>query len=335
MSFEQILSDIEQRRFKPVYLLSGEQTYYIDEITKALETMVLDEAERDFNQTVIYGRDTDPKTIISYAKRFPMMAEYQVVIVKEAQDIKDITELEPYIKSPLESTILVIAYKYKKVDKRTTFVKSVKKSGVFFESPQVRDYQIPDWITAYLKKKEYSIMPRESALLADHLGNNLSKIVNELNKLCINISAGNTISADDIEKNIGISKEFNIFEYQNALGERNKAKATQIANYFASNEKDSPLPMITAVLFGYFLKIGLYHELQDKSKHSVASALSINPFFVRDYEKACKNYSRKGVARVISLLREYDLKSKGIGVGAATTGGELMRELNFRILAQA
>lgn len=331
MTFEQIIGDLEKRIFKPIYVLTGEQAYYIDEITAMIENTVLDEAERDFNQTIVYGRDTDVKSIISYAKRFPMMAQHQVVIVKEAQDIKNIADLEPYIKSPLDSTVLVIAHKYKKVDKRTSFAKAVSKNGIFFESPQVRDYQIPKWIAEYIGKKGYKIGPRECALLADHLGSNLSKIVNELNKLCINIPAKETITAIHIEENIGISKEYNIFEYQNALGQKNKEKATRIANFFAANEKDSPMPMITAVLFGYFLKIGLYHELQDKSKGSVAQALKVNPFFVKDYETAARYYSKKSVARVISMLREYDLRSKGIG---SNPGGELMKEMNYRILAQ-
>ncbi len=333
MSFEQIISDLDKRIFKPVYLLTGEQAYYIDEITSVIENTALEESERDFNQTIIYGRDTDAKSIVSYAKRFPMMSQYQVVIVKEAQDVKDIAALETYLKSPLESTILVLAYKYKKVDKRTTFAKTVSKAGVFFESPQVRDYQVPSWIESYLRNKGYKIGPRESALLADHLGSNLSKIVNELNKLCINIPPKQTVTAAHIEENIGISKEHNIFEYQNALGHKNKEKATRIANYFAANEKDSPMPMITAVLFGFFLKIGLYHELNDKSKNSVAQALKVHPFFVKDYERAAQYYSKRSVARVIGILREYELKSKGMGIGT-NIGGELMHEMNYRILAQ-
>jgi len=331
MSFDDILIALQARDFKPVYFLTGEQAYYIDEIAAFMEHNVLDEAQKDFNQTILYGRDTDPQTIISYAKRFPMMAPYQVLIIKEAQDIKSIEALEPYIKSPLDSTLLVICYKYKKLDKRTSFYKALLKTGVFFESPQVRDYQVPAWITNYLAKRGYKIGLRESALLADYLGNNLNKIANELNKLLINIPQETQITFRHIEDNIGISKEYNVFEYQNALGVKDKVKATRIANYFASNEKDAPLPMLTAILFSYFIKIGIYHELADKSKDNVARMLKINPFFVRDYETAAKHYSRKSVARIVSVLREYDMKGKGMG-NATTPGGELVREMNYKIL---
>lgn len=333
MDFDKIMSSLEKREFAPVYFLSGEQTYYIDEITSQIENGVLDDAERDFNQTVVYGRDVNSRAIISYAKRYPMMSEYQVVIVKEAQDVKDIMELEPYIKSPLQSTILVLCYKYKSLDKRKGFAKAISKHGVLFEAPAVRDYQVPTWISGYLKKHGYSAGPRECALLADHLGNNLSKVVNELKKLFINIPQGTTITPDHIEENIGISKEYNVFEYQTALSLKDRARATRISNFFAANEKDHPLPMITAVVFSYFLKIGLYHELQDKSKHSVAKALKVNPFFVKDYEQAAKVYSKRAVARTIGILHEYDIRSKGMG-NVGVSGSELIREMTYRILAQ-
>jgi len=331
MNFDQIISSLEKKQYKPVYFLTGEQAYYIDEISNYIENNVLDESEKDFNQTIVYGRDTNEHTIISSAKRFPMMAQYQVLIVKEAQDLKHIEELESYIKSPLDSTILVLCYKYKKIDKRKAFYKAVSKYGEFFESEVVREYQVPAWIAGYLKKKQYTIGPRECALLSDHLGNNLSKIVNELEKLSINVPVGSTITAHHIEENIGISKDYNIFELQDALGQKKIEKATRIINYFASNTKDYPVPMVTAILFTYFMKVGIFHEIVDKSKNNVASTLGINPFFVKDFEKAAQYYSRKSVARVISLLREYDLKSKGVD-NASTSQGELLRELIYKIL---
>jgi len=192
---------------------------------------------------------------------------------------------------------------------------------------------VPTWISGYLQKNGYSAGPRECALLADHLGNNLSKVVNELKKLFINIPKGTVITPDHIEENIGISKEYNVFEYQTALSFKDRAKATRISNFFAANEKEHPMPMITAVLFSYFLKIGLYHELKDKSKHSVAKALHVNPFFVKDYERAASFYSKRAVARTIGILHEYDIRSKGMG-NAGTSGSELIREMTYRILAQ-
>ncbi|PID93663.1 MAG: DNA polymerase III subunit delta [Bacteroidetes bacterium] len=333
MTFEKIIANLEKRVYHPIYFLTGEQTYYIDEIVGMIEDTVLQEAERDFNQTVLYGRDTDVKQIISLAKRFPLMASHQLIIIKEAQDIKQIAGLEPYVKSPLLSTILVMTYKYKKLDRRTSFAKAIARNGVFFEAPQMRDYQMPQWISEYIRKRGFKIGPRECALLADHLGNQLGKVVNELNKLFINVPEKGTITATHIEEHIGISKEYNVFEYQNALGQRDKMKAGRIAHYFSVNEKEMPVPKITAILFNYFTKVGLYHELKNKSKDVVARALKVNPFFVKDYEMAARHYSRKSVARVIALLREYDLKSKGIG-NVSNPGGELIRELNYRILAQ-
>lgn len=331
MNFDQIISSLEKKQYKPVYFLTGEQAYYIDEISNYIENNVLDESEKDFNQTIVYGRDTNEHTIISSAKRFPMMSQYQVIIVKEAQDLKQIEELESYIKAPLDSTILVLCYKYKKIDKRKGFYKAVSKYGEFFESEAVREYQVPAWIAGYLKKKQYTIGPRECALLSDHLGNNLSKIVNELEKLSINVPVGSTITAHHIEENIGISKDYNIFELQDALGQKKIEKATRIINHFASNTREYPVPMVTAILFTYFMKVGVYHEIVDKSKNNVASTLGINPFFVKDFEKAAKYYSRRSVARVVSLLREYDLKSKGVN-NNSTSQGELLRELNYKIL---
>jgi len=331
MTFEQILSDLKNKIYYPVYFLGGEESYYIDTISDFIEKNVLEEAERDFNQTIIYGRDTNPNEIISLAKRYPMMASHQVVIVKEAQNIQKIEELESYLEKPLDSTVLVIAYKYKKIDKRKSFFKNIGKKGVLYESKKVYDNKIPAWIVSYLQPKGYTIMPKGAAMLAEFLGSDLSKIVNELEKLILNIPEKTEINDVLIEQNIGISKDFNIFELQNAIGSRNISKANQIVNYFAANPKENPLVKTVPIMFGFFSKLLIYHQLKDKSKNNVASALSVNPFFVKDYQVAAKNYSYPKLKAIISLLREYDLKAKGVN-NISTSDGELQKELMFKIL---
>jgi len=331
MTFEQILSNLKNRIYYPVYFLGGEESYYIDTISDFIEKNVLEETERDFNQTIVYGRDTNPMEIISLAKRYPMMASHQVVIVKEAQNIPKIEELEAYLKNPLDTTVLVINYKYKKIDKRKSFFKNIGKKGVLFESKKIYDNQIPAWIDKHLHSLGYSISPKAGIMLAEYLGSDLSKIVNEINKLILNIPGKTEINDDLIEKNIGVSKDFNIFELQNAIGSRNISKANRIANYFAANPKENPLVKTITILFGYFSKLLIYQQLKDKSKNSVASALSVHPFFVKDYQVAARNYSLGKLTKIISLLREYDLKSKGVN-NISTTDGELLKEFLFKIL---
>lgn len=331
MTFEQILSDLKNKIYYPVYFLGGEESYYIDTISDFIEKNVLEEAERDFNQTIVYGRDTNPLEIISLAKRYPMMASHQVVIVKEAQNIQKIEELESYLQNPLDSTVLVINYKYKKIDKRKSFFKNIGKKGVLFESKKIYDNKIPAWIVNYLQPLGYTITPKASAMLAEFLGSNLSKIVNEINKLVLNIPGKTEINDVLIEQNIGISKDFNIFELQNAIGSKNISKANQIVNYFAANPKENPIVKTVPILFGFFSKLLIYHQLKDKSKNNVASALSVNPFFVKDYQVAARNYSYPKLKGIISLLREYDMKGKGVN-NISTSDGELQKELMFKIL---
>jgi DNA polymerase-3 subunit delta len=331
MTFEQILADLKNKIFRPVYLLSGEEPFYIDEIADYIEKYTLTEDEKEFNQSVLYGKDIDVATIISNCKRFPMMANYQVVIVKEAQEIDKIEELNSYIDNILNSTILVLCYKYKKIDGRTSFKKNAEKKGVFFESKKLYDNEIPGWITNYLKKKEFKITDNACKLLADYLGTDLQKIVNEINKLIINVPQNTSITPEIIEENIGISKDFNVFELQKALGNKDILKANQIINYFAANPKDNPLMKILPILYSYFIKILTYIELSDKSQRNAASVLSVNPFFVKDYEAASRKYSKEQLHQIISLLRQYDVKSKGVD-NASVSDGELMKELIYKIL---
>jgi DNA polymerase III subunit delta len=331
MTYEQIIDKLKNKIYYPVYFLTGEEAYYIDEISDYIEKNVLSETEKEFNQTVIYGRDTNVLSIVSAAKRYPMMASYQVVIVKEAQDIQKIEELEKYIENPLPSTLLVINYKYKKIDKRKTFAKLIEKKSVLFESKKLYDNQVPDWINNYISQKGYRITPKATSMLSEYLGTDLGKIVNEVSKLILNIPAKSEINESLVEQNIGISKDFNIFELQNAIGTRNIVRANQIANYFAASPKENPLVKTIIMLFSYFSKLLIFHQLTNKSRNNVASALSVSPSFVRDYEVASRNYNPAKLAQIISILREYDLRSKGLN-NVSTSEGELLRELLFKIL---
>lgn len=333
MSYEKILSDIKNKMYSPIYFLSGEESYYIDEISNYIEESILSEIEKEFNQNVLYGRDIDVPTLVSYAKRFPMMANHQVIIVREAQEMKDIENLLNYLEKPLLSTILVICYKYNKIDRRKKFGKvlSTDKNVVLFESPKLYDNKIPDWITSYLQKRNYGISLDACTILADNLGTDLSKIANELQKLIINLPEKTQINRTHIEQNIGISKDFNVFELQKAIGTKNFYKANQIIFYFGANPKNNPLIMVVSVLFSFFQKIIMIHNLKDKTKNNVASVLTVHPFFVQDFMVAANNYSLEKSKQSIRYLREYDLKAKGVG-NANTPDSGLMKEMIFKIM---
>ena len=309
----------------------GEETYFIDKISDYISDNVLTEAEKGFNQTILYGKDTEPHNIIANARRFPMMSNYQVIIIREAQNIKKIEDLESYVKNPLNSTILVINYKYKTLDKRKTFPKLLDQKGILFEAKKIYDNQLPAWIISYLKNQQYTIAPQAAAMLSEYLGADLSKVANELDKLIISMPAGTQITPDHIEKNIGISKEFNVYELQNALGERDLLRANRIINYFGANPSSNPIPVVISSLFSYFSKILNYHFLDDKSQNNVASVLQVHPFFVKTYVAAAKNYNIKKLVEIVSILREFDMKSKGWG-NVSTTSEDLQREMIYRIL---
>tara|TARA_B100000900_G_scaffold415815_1_gene447323 strand:+ start:5262 stop:6260 length:999 start_codon:yes stop_codon:yes gene_type:complete len=331
MKFNDILANLRKKIYQPVYFLMGDETYFIDEICDYIANHVLDESEKEFNQTVLYGKDTDVADIISEVKRFPLMGIHNVVIVKEAQHIRKIEDLEVYLEQPQPSTILVICYKYKTLDKRKKFSKELAKKGVLFESKKLYNNQVPDWIQNYLSKHNYSIHPKATFLLSEYLGADLGKITNELDKLMLIIKKGQEITSDIIEHNIGISKDFNNFELNNALGQRDVLKSNLIIKQFTANLKENPLFVTIGVLFGFFQKTLLYHTLKDKSKNNVASTLKVNPFFVRDYEVAARNYSKEKLVKIISYLREYDLKSKGVN-NSSISKGELLKELIYKIL---
>ncbi len=331
LSFEQIVGDLKNQIYYPVYFLYGEEPFFIDEISDFIENNVLNDQEKEFNETILYGKDVNIPTVISYARRFPMMANYQVLIIKEAQEIDKIEELQSYVENPLKSTLLVLCYKYGKLDKRKGFYKSLEKNGITFESPRLYENKIPEWIHGWLRGKNCTISQKAAILLTEFLGNDLSKVVNELNKLLINTPPGGEITEDYIEKKIGISKDFNVFELQKALVKKDVLKANQIILYFGANPRENPLVKIVPILSSFFSRILTYHFLKDKSKNAVAAALSVNPFFVSDFQQAAKTFPPGKVARIISLLREYDLKAKGVD-NLSATDGELMKELIFKIL---
>ncbi|TSA30123.1 MAG: DNA polymerase III subunit delta [Bacteroidetes bacterium] len=331
MTFESILADLKRKIYHPVYLLYGEEPYFIDELSDYIEDHVLGESEKEFNQTVLYGRDVDAPAIISYARRFPMMANYQVLIIKEAQDAGDLDALTPYLQQPLTSTLLVLCYKYGKIDKRKSIAKAADKAGILFESARLYDNKIPGWIEAYVNERNYTISAKACFMLTEFLGADLSKIVNEIRKLIINIPEGTEIDAELVERNIGISKDFNVFELQKALAAKQVFKANQIIHYFGANPRENPMVKVVPILSSFFAKVLLYQHLQDKSRNHAASALGVHPFFLQDYQATARNYSPANVKSVIGILREYDLKSKGVDNNSATDG-ELMKEMIFRIL---
>ena len=331
-TFEEIMADLKNRIYKPVYFLAGDEPYYIDKITDYIEEKVLPGEEKAFNQMVLYGEDTTIQTVIETSRRFPMMSNHLVIIVKEAQHLKKIDDLAFYLEKPLLSTILVFNYKYKTLDKRTKLYKLIDNNAVYLESNRLRDYQVPPWIERYLMLKGIKTEPNASAMLTEYLGTDLHKIVNELEKLLINLPGGRQIITTElIEKNIGISKDYNNFELQKAVSEKNILKANMIVHYFADNSKDNPITLTIASLFSFFTKVLTYHYLTDKSRNNVASVLKINPFFVKDYESAANKYSVKKTVEIIGLLRTYDMKSKGFG-DLSTEPGDLLKELVYKIL---
>lgn len=349
---EQILLDLKRRIFKPIYFLSGEEAFYIDQISDYIENNVLDETDREFNQNIVYGKDVDLVNILGMAKQFPMMSEHQVVIVKEAQNLKELNksaggddegasskvsgsaasqQFLNYIANPQPTTILVFCYKYKTIDKRSAIAKSLQKNAVYFESPKIYDNQVPEWITNHVKELKYTISPKATFLMSEFLGNDLSKISNEIQKLVISLKPGEEISTELIQNNIGISKDYNVFELQDALAKKDILKANRIILYFAANEKEHPLVMTVSSLYGYFSKILKFHFLPDKSKFAAAAALGVNPYFVDGYAKAALIYNTSKLKSIFSYLKECDLKSKGVD-NSGISHGELLKELVFKIL---
>lgn len=339
-TYEQIISDLKKKIYKPIYYLMGEEAYFIDKITNYIEKNVLTDAEKSFNQTVLYGRDIDLGKLINTARQFPMGANYNVVIVKEAQAMKGIEGLSAgttdpfllYVENPSQSTILVINLRDKKLDKRKKLYKTLDKTACLFESKKIYDNKVGAWINGYVKSKGYSIDIKASELIASYLGNDLSKVSNEVNKLLLTQNKGQMVSLENVEENIGISKDFNAFELQAAIGKRNTSQALLIATYMSKNPKTKSIIPIIALLYSYFSKILLVHYTPDKSNTSIAASIGINPYFAKDYIQAASNFPKAKAAHIIGVLRKYDTMSKGID-SSTIDDGELLKEMVFKILS--
>ncbi|PQB05943.1 DNA polymerase III subunit delta [Aureitalea marina] len=326
---QKIVQAVRSGNPAPIYLLHGPEPYYVDLISSIIEKELLSEEEKGFNQVVLYGRDVQINDLVAQAKRYPMMAPRQVIILKEAQDLaRTIDQLAPYAENPQPTTVLVIAYKYKKLDSRKKLVKAIRDKGVVFESKKLYDNQLPEWIRQVLALKGYSIVPKAAQMLVEFLGNDLSKIDNELNKLMLLIPEGQSITPELVERNIGISKDFNNFELQAAIAERDEKKAFGIVHYFGQNPKSHPLLMTTAIMYGFFTKLMKYHALIDKSKAS--QALGMSNYNVRQYRTAASNYPMKKVSRVIGSIRTIDMKAKGVEYTGSHA--ELYKELLLQIM---
>lgn len=329
-----ILSKLKKKEYSPIYFLYGTEALYIDQVVDFIEKKVLTDSEKSFNQSVLYGRDTVASQIVEVCSRLPMMASHQVVIVKEAQDIKQFDFFEKYFKNPVSSTILVFAYKHKKVDKRKAIFKSLLKNTnvVALETNVIRDYEVLGWINNYIKTKKIIISAKGVQLLAEFLGTDLAKITHEIDKLVLIKGEGVSISEEDIEKNIGISKEYNIFELSNALGERNHLKSYKIVNYFIANPKSLFLPMAIGTIYSFYTKLFLVKYAGNADSRTLGSILKINPYIAKNYMHYAANYDLKQIKNIFDVLREYDLKSKGMGATGATPQGEFLKEMIAKIL---
>lgn len=332
MTFEQIKGEIRARKFRPIYLLMGEEPFFIDQLTSLLTDTVLPIEERDFNQTIVYGADTDVASVIALARSFPMMSDYQVVVVKEAQNLSKIDELAHYAQNPLKSTILVINYKGGTIDKRKKLWGEVEKHGVVLESAKIPDYKMPAFIVSFLQSKGLSIDGKAAQMLTDYLGNDLSKLDNEIAKLQIALPATQTqITAEIIEDNIGISKDYNNYELLKATVEKDIFKINQIADYFDKNPKNNPMIVTLSVLFNFFSNLMICYWAKNKTAEGLAAELGFrNPYQGRDYATAIKNYNAFKCMEIISLLRAYDAKCKGID-NVSTSDGELLKELLYKM----
>ncbi len=331
MSAEKILSDLKNRKFKPVYWLEGDEPYFIDEIIHYAEHKILSESEASFNLTIFYGRDANWADVLNACKRYPMFADIQVVLLKEAQYMKDIEKLESYIDNPLASTLFFVSYKEKKIDGRGKLAKVLKSKSELLTTKKMYDSQLPVWAGQMIQSLGFSINQKALLLLVDHIGNDLSRMQNEIEKLALNLSGRKTITEDDIEKYIGVSKEFNVFELQDALAKKNLLKAIRINQYFASNPKAAPIQMVLPALYNFFSKVYMIFGTGTNDERAIATEIGVNPYFIKDYMAAVKNYGQQGVEAILILLHEYNLRSIGIN-DTGTEDGELMKELIVKMV---
>jgi DNA polymerase-3 subunit delta len=326
---EEILKHFEKKQFSPVYLLTGDENYYIDLLVSKFENEILDETERDFNQATLYGLETNAKEICSFAKQYPIISKHRVIIVKEFQQIdkKEINPLSFYIEKPLNSTILVLVNKNKAIDKK--FSDKINKFGIVFESTKPYDNKVVPWIESYVREKKFSIETTATNLIFEYLGNNLQKIANEIDKMSINLQEGSLIRLDDVAKHIGVNKDYNIFELQNAIGKLQHTKINTIVNHLLANTNENPIQAMLPNLFSYFVKLGIVSQLQDKTNENISSAIGVSPYFAKDYIYASQIFSIEKIYQNIETIKEYDLKTKGLG--SNFDNNELFRELIFKL----
>ncbi|MBN8664053.1 MAG: DNA polymerase III subunit delta [Chitinophagales bacterium] len=330
MSAEKILSEWKKGQFKPIYWLEGDEPYFIDMLVDHAEHKILSESEAGFNLTIFYGRDADWAAVVNACRRYPMFAERSVVLLKEAQHMRDIDKLEPYIENPLSSTVFVVSYKEKKVDARTKFAKLLKQNAEVFTTKKIYDSQLPEWASNMVQQHGLTINQKALQLLVDHIGNDLSRIQNEIEKLAVNLGSRKNITEDDIETYIGVSKEFNVFELQDAMVRRDLAKAIRIIQYFEANPKAAPIQMMLPALYNFFSKVYMIFGVQGDEK-TLATAIGVNPYFIKDYIAAAKNYAYEGVERILLLLHEYNLRSVGVN-NAGAEDSSLMKEMVVKMM---
>src|SRR5215813_1470862 len=332
MADNKIITEWEKRNFRPVYWLEGEEEYFIDKIMNYAESRILTENEAGFNLTVFYGKDADWASVINACRRYPMFAEKQVVILKEGQQMRDIEKLEAYIENPLASTVFVVSYKEKKVDGRTRLAKLLKEKGVVLTTKKLYDNQLPEWTEELVESKELSISQKALMLLVDHIGNDLSRIENEIDKIAINLGKRKGITETDVEQYVGVSKDFNVFELQAALATKNLSKAIRIIQYFEANPKAAPIQLILPSLYGFFSKVFMIYGLNTRDEKTIATSLGINPFFIKDYVRTTGVYSYADVEKLLLLLSDYNLKSIGIN-NSGTTDASLLKEMVVKMIA--
>lgn len=331
MDHKSIISDWQSGKFDPIYLLHGEEEYFIDELVHYAEKNILNEAEKSFNQITLYGKEINFQHILDQAYQFPMMSSHRVIILKEAQSMRDFDKLESYFQKPCDTSILIIAHKHGKVDKRKKVWKSLNKTATEFESKKVYDNKIPGFINSFLKEKKLKIEPRATELIITYVGNSLTNIINELNKVVINIQPNETISLSHIEKYIGISKDYNIFEFLNVIGSKNIKSIYRIAHYFGQNSKNNPIQMIIPSMFGYFQKLSILKQNVGLGDRELSSMLGVHPFFLKDYKSASRNYTVDSISRIFGVLNKYDQKSKGIDTRGLKED-QLLKEMIFQVI---
>ncbi len=334
MTYQEIIKELKQKKYRPIYFLHGAEAYFIDVISDYIEEKVLTETEKAFNLTVLYGKEANHLTVVDNARRYPVMSERQVVLIKEAQEMKALPDLMSYVEKPLDSTLLVICHKHKTFNLNSKFGKLLKEKALVFDAKALYDNQVPDWIREYLKEKKLTIKPSAANLIAEYLGTELSKIANELNKLALNLPQGTEVNEKHVEANIGISKDYNVFELQKALGTRDILKANRIIQYFAANPRKNPVPVVIGSLYNFFSKIYMLHFVKHLQERELLEALQMrSAYFLKDYKAALPHFPLHKTEQVIGFLKDYDLKSKGVDyISTNKEEGELLKEMVWRIL---